>query len=216
MTLKEFLFHIKNIKIIKNFIHKNRFLVRLYFETRYRKVDPYLTTIDPKEKEKIETTFNLIKEHHYKNILDIGCGEGYLEEKLLTVADKITALDISKLALNRAKIRIGNYPNIKFTRQDILKYKPKEKFDLIICSEILYYLHMKDIVFLADKLVAWLLEGGYLLLVHIYGRNEDEKGIPLKSIGAKNIHPVFTNKPGLKIIEHKEYSYFALTFLKKL
>lgn len=215
MTFKEFLFHIKNIGIIKNFLHKNRLLVRAYFEARYRRRDPYLTATNPLEIEKLETTFNSIKNRHYKHILDIGCGEGYLVKKLIPIADKITALDISKIALNRARNRLRDRENIKFTRQDILKYETTERFDLIICSEVLFYLKTEDIHCLAERLTEWLLPNGYLLLVHIYGRTEDEKGVPLKSIGARNIHPIFTNKSDLRIIRHEEYPHFALTLLEK-
>lgn len=216
MDLGKLLFHIKNISFINNFINKNRLIVRSYFEIKYSKRDPYLTTSNNREIEKLEITFNSIKGHNYKHILDIGCGEGYLIEKLLPIADMVTIIDISRLSINRARNRIGKRENIKFIREDILRFDTQERFDLIICSEVLFYLQVPDIISLANKIVKWLLPGGHLLLVHVYGANEDKGGIPLKAIGAKTIHPIFINRQELLTLRHEEHLFFALTLLERV
>lgn len=216
MKFRKILFKIRNSKIIKYFIHKNRFLIRTFFEFKYIKKDPYLTTIDEKEIIKLEKSFDLVKDSRYKNILDIGCGEGYLVEKLIPLADRIVALDISKLALQRAEKRIRKDAHIDFIQKDILKYKPGENFDLIICSEILYYLQLEDVKTIAGKLIEWISPNGKLLLVNVYSKTERENGVSLKSFGAKTIHQIFMKKPELRLIKNEQYHFFGLTLFKKI
>ena len=86
----------------------------------------------------------LIKKNNnkkYSNILEIGCGEGIHTNYLLNISDKIISLDISKNAINSAKKK--NIKNAEFHNNIIEKFKTNEKIDLIIASEVVYYI--KDI-----------------------------------------------------------------------
>ena len=77
----------------------------------------------------------------YSNILEIGCGEGIHTSYLTNIANKITSLDISKVAIEKAKKK--HIKNVEFHNCIIEKYITKEKYDLIIASEVIYYI--KDI-----------------------------------------------------------------------
>lgn len=72
-------------------------------------------------------------------IIDLGCGEGFLEsylkEKKLKI--KITAVDINQEAIKYAQ---KNNPGIKFLTGDIFNLKIKEKFDLVMMLEVLEHL----------------------------------------------------------------------------
>lgn len=93
--------------------------------------------------------FAIIKEMaesvHPKHILDIGCGTGYLTEELAKVTSNITGIDVSKTAIEQAQKRL---PEITFYEGSLnelgdirneLKI-PGRPFDLIVASEILYYI----------------------------------------------------------------------------
>ncbi len=66
------------------------------------------------------------------SIIDIGGGDSYFAEHLLNLGYKnITVLDVSELAIERAKKRIGEKAkNIKWICSNILDFKPTEKYDL--------------------------------------------------------------------------------------
>ena len=75
-----------------------------------------------------------------KNILDIGCGEGFITSEVAKnfPKTKITAIDPKEQYLNYAK-KFNNLPNIRYEKKD-LSYKFNRKFDLVIITEVLEHL----------------------------------------------------------------------------
>jgi predicted TPR repeat methyltransferase len=78
----------------------------------------------------------------FKNVLELGCGEGNLANALSVFADRVTGYDISENALARARQR---YPHIEFRQGDLLDVVRRPEvvdgyFDLVVVAEVLYYL----------------------------------------------------------------------------
>jgi len=80
-----------------------------------------------------------IKKINPKTVIDLGCGEGFLEQYLKNknLDVKITALDINQDSIKYAK---KNNPEVKFLTGDILNLKVKDGFDLVIMLEVLEHL----------------------------------------------------------------------------
>jgi len=73
-------------------------------------------------------------------ILDLGCGEGFLIS-FLPEKNKIIGVDISKVALKRAKNFLAGKKNFELKYGDAQNLKiPNETFDKIFCSEMLEHL----------------------------------------------------------------------------
>jgi len=94
-------------------------------------------------KEYVELVSTLFKKDQFENVLDIGCGKGALTN---LIRDKLniqhmTAIDISPTAISKARKR---YKQIDFLVMDAFKLKFNNKFDLVICSEIFWYL-LRDV-----------------------------------------------------------------------
>lgn len=85
----------------------------------------------------------IIRESQLRNndaVLDLGCGEGFLISCLPDLK-KIVGIDISKVALNKARKILKNKPNIQLSWGDAQKLNiPNQSFDKIICSETLEHL----------------------------------------------------------------------------
>lgn len=83
----------------------------------------------------------LLTQRRYKNILEIGCAEGYLLDKLLQRGIKIDSycgIDIREESITEAN---KTFPQFNFKVQDFNDLSPgHEKFDLIICSQVLEHL----------------------------------------------------------------------------
>ena len=76
-------------------------------------------------------------------VLDAACGVGYGTSILSQKAKSIIGIDYSKAAI---KFATQNYKNkkIKFIETNILKYKPKNRFDAIVSLETLEHINRVD------------------------------------------------------------------------
>ena len=91
------------------------------------------------------------------NILDLGCGRGWLTYEL----SKFGKVKGSDQAINSAK---KMFPNIKFFELDLSVDKIPEKYDIIVCSEVIEHMVDSDQENLIKKIYDALHDGGYLIL----------------------------------------------------
>ncbi|MBV9455913.1 MAG: class I SAM-dependent methyltransferase [Bradyrhizobium sp.] len=95
-----------------------------------------------------------------KSVLELGCGEGHLTATVFHRARFVNAVDISDVAIARAKLL--NLPNARFQSSDLLDTS-LAGYDVIAAIECIYYLsHQEQIVFL--KRIAQEHSGKLLLL----------------------------------------------------
>jgi SAM-dependent methyltransferase len=106
-------------------------------------------------------------------VLDVGCGEGVLLERLggLSYA-KFVGVDISPTAVERA--RQMRYPRSSFVCADAQQYVPDDLFDVIIFNEVLYY--FADPQAVVQKFCGWVKADG-LLVTSLYSRSSRARAI---------------------------------------
>jgi 2-polyprenyl-6-hydroxyphenyl methylase/3-demethylubiquinone-9 3-methyltransferase len=74
-----------------------------------------------------------------KSVLDVGCGEGILAERLpRPPVERYVGVDFSPVAVELAKAK--NLQQSDFVVGDAQVYTPSARFDLIVFNEVLYYL----------------------------------------------------------------------------
>src|SRR3981189_3014906 len=76
-----------------------------------------------------------------KSVLELGCGEGHLSQTIFSKARSVVGIDISDVAIARAKSR--NLPNARFESADFLQAS-FEGYDLIAAIECVYYLSLPE------------------------------------------------------------------------
>src|SRR5258708_2379563 len=104
--------------------------------------DPWGYEKSEYERQRFEKLLLLVQSVPHKRVLEIGCAEGHFTQMLGTICQDITALDLSRTALSRAKPRVPKATFIHTTISEMQNFtKP---FDLIICSEILCYVDKKQ------------------------------------------------------------------------
>lgn len=157
-----------------------------YFDTLYNdNTDPWLYQTRWYEKRKRDICLSILPQSHYNHALELGCGNGVFSELLAPRCQTLVSIDGHHQAVQLAKARLADLPYAKVIqgviphalfnlKNAIIETYPLSDdtptmgppFDLIIISEILYYLSPNDI----DTVIAWtqqnLAIGGTLLCCH--------------------------------------------------
>ena len=100
------------------------------------------------------------------NILEIGCGEGLLAEKLCTarIASYI-GVDISQTAVDRARKK--RIPNMTFVAADAAGFQPSATHNLILFTECLEY--FDDPLALVQRYEPSLADRGFIIVSMFIG-----------------------------------------------
>lgn len=102
--------------------------------TLFESANPLLKYI---ERARAKTIVKLANVSQTDSVIDVGCGEGYILS-LLPKAKKIVGLDISRVALNRAKKFLQDRKEIELILGDAQNLRFEDNsFDIAICSETL-------------------------------------------------------------------------------
>lgn len=108
-----------------------------------------------------------LSEVDFNSCLEIGCGTGKNTEWLITKAKQITAVDLSKEMLSKARGKI-NSDKVQFLQKDITKSWSftKERFDLVVFSLVLE--HIKNLDHIFEEAVKVLAPSGYLYIGELH------------------------------------------------
>ena len=138
-----------------------------YFDDVYRaNEDPWNFATSPYEAGKYAATLAALPRARYEQGLEAGCSIGVLTKQLAGRCAHLLSLDVSPAALDKARARCANLPQVTFERRYLPGAFPDGRFDLILVSEVGYYLAMPDLLGLRDRCLNQLSTGGHLLLVH--------------------------------------------------
>lgn len=91
-------------------------------------------------------------------ICDLGCGTGWMSNELRRFGH-VVGIDFSDEGLQVAR---KSYPEVAFEQCDVLVYRPKKRFDLVVSSEVIEHIPDKAAYF--ETIGAILKPGGYLVL----------------------------------------------------
>ncbi|MDB5373969.1 MAG: methyltransferase type 12 [Belnapia sp.] len=144
-----------------------------YFETLYAAApDPWDFATSGYEAGKYAATLAALPRPHYAAALEIGCSIGVLTQMLAARCDRLLALDVAEGALATARARCAGLPVLDFRRMAVPGNWPEGSFDLILLSEVVYYLDRADVARLVERVCAALQPGGDVVLVHWTGATD--------------------------------------------
>lgn len=153
-----------------------------------RRVDAFSYGSSPYERARQEAVAAAAAERPARRVLELGCGEGFLTERLASLGGHVTAVDISPTALARARQRLAAAGDrVAFVEANIRSWVPPSAgFDLIVASDVLNYLGERhqglplvqepEFLLWLERLAGWLAPGGRLLLAHGYVGPEERQG----------------------------------------
>ena len=99
----------------------------------------------------------------YARVLEVGCADGRLTQGLLERADDVVALDTSARAVAATRLRVPGATVLHGAAPGDL---PGGPFDLVVLSEVGYFLTPLELVATLRRVEASLAPGGEVLLCH--------------------------------------------------
>ncbi len=135
--------------------------------------DPWRTETSAYEAAKRADTLRALPHPRVPRILDAGCSSGTLTAALAARARNLVAIDAAPHAVARARARCAHLRHVRIMRADI----PPRRWltppvDVLVLSEVLYYLSASELARLGRWLRRAVRPGGVIILVCWLGRTE--------------------------------------------
>lgn len=162
-----------------------------YFDAFYDQggEDPWGFTHRWYEQRKQALTMAALPRARYRSALEPGCSVGVLSGLLAQRCDTVLATDVADSALEQAARRVP--ANVELRHWSLDEQWPGQSFDLVVLSEVAYYLDGPALRVALDSAVRALEPGGTLLAVHWRHRVDD---YPLSGDA---VHEAVRATPGL-------------------
>ncbi|MFW7266456.1 class I SAM-dependent DNA methyltransferase [Gluconacetobacter sp. Hr-1-5] len=133
-------------------------------------IDPWKFRSSAYEKGKYRATMEALPRPRYALAIEAGCSIGELTRLLSRRCDHVIGLDVSSVALDASARRNADRPNITFRCGELPGAWPAgSPVDLIVLSEVLYFLSPDEIEDLADRIAANWCPDGHCVLVNYLG-----------------------------------------------
>lgn len=189
----------------------DRTLQPTYFDAVYASdPDPWKFASSPYEESKYAATLDALPKSRYASALEIGCSIGVLTRELATRCDALLAVDAAPAPLAEARRRCADRPNVRFEQIFAPEQWPDGAFDLILMSEVVYYMDEQDVARLASRAARTLAPNGDIVLVHWTGATD----YPLSGDDASEL---FINHidEAAGIVRQDRYDLFRLDVLTR-
>ena len=128
--------------------------------------DPWQVMTSWYERRKRALTMAALPRVSYRSAFEPGCSIGALSELLAERCDELLALDAAPAAVERCRERTAGLPHVRVELGRLPHDCPPGPFDLVVLSEVAYYLDPDDVGETVDRCTAALEPGGHLVAVH--------------------------------------------------
>ena len=144
-----------------------------YFETLYAKdADPWKFETSEYEQKKYDATLTTLQRQDYGAALEVGASIGIFTRRLAPLCKRLIALEPSSRALSMARDRLAEVENITFVQGTVPDDLPEGPFDLIVLSEVLYYLAKDDALATMQLCCSRMRPSGEIVLCHWLGETD--------------------------------------------
>ena len=137
------------------------------------------------ERRKRELVLATLPRARFASALEVGCSTGVLAETLAERCDRLLAIDRSPAALEVARRRLASSPGAAVAELDLHREWPERRFDLVVVSEVGYFLSPAALDRLVLRLADSLTSDGVVVLCH--WRHPIEGWV----MGAEEVHAGF-------------------------
>lgn len=176
-----------------------------YFDQMYAEAeDPWGFGSRWYEQRKYSLTLAALPRERFRRGFEPGCSIGILTEHLADRCDSLFATDVASAAVEATARRVAGRSHVVVEQFGVPREWPAGQFDLIMISEIGYYLSVEDLGVLVWQACQSLAEDGVIVAVHWRHQVED---YPLTG---DEVHEAFEADDGLTTLVHHVEPDFLL------
>jgi cyclopropane fatty-acyl-phospholipid synthase-like methyltransferase len=137
------------------------------FERRYRAdPDPWRYRTSAYEHAKYAATLEACGPGPFTHALELGGSVGDFSARLAPRCRSLDTVDFSPTAVLTAEAALAAYPQARAILGEIPQAMPDGEFDLVVASEVLYYLSTPALANTLELLAARIVPRGRLVCVH--------------------------------------------------
>lgn len=174
------------------------------FEAQYREAeDPWEYETSAYEQAKYDRTIDALGDRTYPFGLEIGASIGVLTERLARRCGRLITLEPAPTAVERARRRVARIDNVDVRVGSAPEDLPEWRFDLVVCSEVLYYFSHDELPGVVDAIEALMPRASTLLAVSWRGRGTHQ-------LTGDEVHEVLRARPGLVRVHGETHDDYLL------
>jgi SAM-dependent methyltransferase len=179
-----------------------------YFDAVYADhPDPWRFASRWYERRKRDLTVAALPEARFRRAFEPGCSIGLLTELLAPRCDELLATDVAARAVSATRDRLAGTSHVRVERMAVPDSWPDGSFDLVVLSEVGYYLSHEALARLVGLAAAALEPGGALVACHWRHAVSD---YPLPGDA---VHVALREHPALGVLARHEEHDFLLDVL---
>lgn len=137
-----------------------------FYATDY---DPFGFDSSPYERGKYDDTLAALGDGTFDRALEVGCAVGTFTERLAPRCRELLAIDVVQAAVDRTSERLKGHSHVQIERLDFPDQLPPGPFDLVLCSDVLYYLPVRRLRRCLSELAELVPVGGRIVSLHFLG-----------------------------------------------
>lgn len=180
------------------------------FEARYRAdADPWGYRSSPYERIKYAATLEVCGRGPFVSALELGGSIGVFSARLAPRCRTLVTIDFSRVAVRIAQAELAHHPHARAIFGRIPDELPTGSFDLVVASEVLYYLDEETLRATLAAIERRLTPGGRLVCVHWRAPG------PERPLSADHVHNAVRAAPWLRGVLERSSTEYLLDALER-
>jgi trans-aconitate methyltransferase len=180
------------------------------FEARYAENrDPWGYTYSDYERRKYDATLAACGSGPFASALELGGSIGVFSALLAPRCIELVTVDGAPTAVAAARRRLEPFPNVKAVLGRIPEAVPEQPFDLVVASEILYYLSREQLAGTLAVLRRQMVPGAALVAVHWRPAGLE------RPLDAGQVHETLLRQPWLEPVSSGDTDEYLLAVMRR-
>lgn len=180
------------------------------FESLYgQDEDPWGYRTRSYEQEKYQATLEACGPGPFRSALELGASIGVFSAMLAPRCRQLTTVDGAPTAVHAAERLLRGQPGVRVLLGTIPEAIPTQAADLVVASEILYYLAQSELAATFARISKLLSGGGRLVAVHWRPSGSD------RPVSAETVHAALRSLEWLNEIDDRSTSDYLLNVYER-